>query len=539
MKRSTLQLRNVPIPLTTAVLILFGLTAFSQTRKPAAADENLVLFAFDDHSLPLKDNLKITLNQPQRYSGNPVFVHGSNHDDPDGYGVALYGTVIHDKGKFRMWYLAWPNTNPKYNTPEEKPDNYRPIGYAESVDGIHWTKPNLGLVEFRGSKENNLILIEPASHPYSRPVDFNAVLFDPQDPDPARRYKIAYIVSDIKRRIATTVNAVSPDGLRWKLLNTEPYTRSHFENTGLIRFQGDYYASGQNLFPFGGNLPDGSPAGRVMTVLRSPDFIKWPANRSIAFFRDGYQAAPEGLGEEVHMGAGLWNRGNIILGLYGIWHGTNIKAKPGLRLAGLTIDLGFVISNDALHYREPVPRFVMVPRGSPGQWDSQCLLQGNAFYNSETETYIWYSHWDLDNQLEQTKAAAGNPRQAIGLLKLPRDRFGYLSKLMTGASPAPGRGPRYDKGSVISMPVILKRSAKLYVNADNLTDAAPITIEILNKTDEVIRGYESSVSKDTLRAPVSWRAAKNLPLNQPFRIRVSWPDGVPNPRLYAMYVDYE
>jgi hypothetical protein len=504
---------------------------------PAQTEENLVLFSFDDQWLPFRDNLKITLQRPQRYSGNPVLTHGDGLDSPDGYGVALYGTVLHEKGKFRMWYLAWPHVNPKYNADAERPSFYRPIGYAESTDGIHWTKPNLGLVEFRGSKDNNIVLIEPKDHPYARPVDFNAVLYDAQDPDPARRYKMAYIIFDLKRRFSPTVTAVSPDGLRWKLANTEPFTRGHFENTGLIRFQGDYYASGQNIYPFGGNLPDGTPAGRVMTVLRSPDFVKWPANRVIAFYRDVYQPAPEALGEEVHMGAGLWNRGNVILGLYGMWHGPTIQPKPGVRLAGLTIDLGFVISNDALHYREPVPRFAMVQRGAEGQWDSQALLQGNAYYNSDTETYIWYSHWDLDNQFTNIPKQVSSRRQAIGLLKLPRDRFGYLSKTIIGKQTGAGKILEYDKGSVISKPIRLARSARLYVNAEGVSDAAPLKVELLNRMDDPIRGYSATVTKDALHGVVAWSAGQTLPKEQPFRIRVTWPDGAADPHLYALYVE--
>jgi hypothetical protein len=35
-------------------------------------------------------------------------------------------------------------------------------GYAESEDGVDWVKPNLGLVEYHGGRENNLLLMEPA-----------------------------------------------------------------------------------------------------------------------------------------------------------------------------------------------------------------------------------------------------------------------------------------------------------------------------------------------------------------------------------------
>ena len=41
------------------------------------------------------------------------------------------------------------------------------LAYAESSDGVHWEKPNLGLVEFEGSKENNLLMLyDTESHLY-------------------------------------------------------------------------------------------------------------------------------------------------------------------------------------------------------------------------------------------------------------------------------------------------------------------------------------------------------------------------------------
>ena len=92
------------------------------------------------------------------------------------------------------------------------------------------------------------------------------------------------------------------------------------------------------------------------------------------------------------MGAGLWNRGNVILGVYGRWYGETITGKP-VRLGGLKMDLGLVVSNDAIHYREPVRDFLFIERGSPADWDSEALLQGNAFANVGGQTLIWYSHW--------------------------------------------------------------------------------------------------------------------------------------------------
>ena len=32
------------------------------------------------------------------------------------------------------------------------------IGYCESTDGVHWEKPELGLVDFNGSQANNIVM---------------------------------------------------------------------------------------------------------------------------------------------------------------------------------------------------------------------------------------------------------------------------------------------------------------------------------------------------------------------------------------------
>ena len=144
-------------------LLLFGLTISFSLLAPAqvkeTADTNLVLFAFDDQSIPWQENLKLTMERPKKYEGNPVLRSGPK-DSIDGYGAALYGSVLSINGKLRMWYLAWPQPDSRY--PGDT-DRYRPVAYAESTDGIHWNKPNLGLVTFRGSTQNNIVSFESAS----------------------------------------------------------------------------------------------------------------------------------------------------------------------------------------------------------------------------------------------------------------------------------------------------------------------------------------------------------------------------------------
>ncbi len=78
------------------------------------------------------------------------------------------------------------------------------VAYAESSDGLHWSKPNLGLRTFQGSRENNLI----------NPMGMMC-LPDPHETDPEHKYKSAYSHwQQMKAAIAH-----SPDGLHWTPYN--------------------------------------------------------------------------------------------------------------------------------------------------------------------------------------------------------------------------------------------------------------------------------------------------------------------------------
>ena len=71
----------------------------------------------------------------------------------EGNACSLF-TIFQDGGRYRMYYRGWHFVT---GTTLEFPRR-QVICYAESLDGIRWNRPNLGMVEFEGSKENNIIL---------------------------------------------------------------------------------------------------------------------------------------------------------------------------------------------------------------------------------------------------------------------------------------------------------------------------------------------------------------------------------------------
>ena len=58
---------------------------------------------------------------------------------------SIFIRVMKDGDIYRNWYRAGADRN-------------QAAAYAESSDGIHWERPNLGFVEYDGSTDNNIIL---------------------------------------------------------------------------------------------------------------------------------------------------------------------------------------------------------------------------------------------------------------------------------------------------------------------------------------------------------------------------------------------
>ena len=131
-------------------------------------------------------------------------------------GFGGYPTVIYNGEKYQMFYRGKTGMTNAGN-PDET------TCYAESVDGIHWTKPNLGLFEVHGTRENNVILDNSFA-----PVCSNFGPFiDTRPGVPAdQRYKAlggTFPISWRKEPDSDGVLAlVSPDGIRWEYLQEEP-----------------------------------------------------------------------------------------------------------------------------------------------------------------------------------------------------------------------------------------------------------------------------------------------------------------------------
>ena len=91
----------------------------------------------------------------------PLFAETVMQPDNPWEGQTLaYPSVLKDGDRYRLYYRA---SGPPLDVPtttsagDQKQMEWSYTALAESRDGIHWTKPKLGLVDFKGSRQNNLV----------------------------------------------------------------------------------------------------------------------------------------------------------------------------------------------------------------------------------------------------------------------------------------------------------------------------------------------------------------------------------------------
>lgn len=149
----------------------------------------------DRHLIDRTDGTRLVLHRP-RSGGVALWF-----DEPWARPGAGYGTVIEDAGTYRLTYrktLAGNGTD----------DGESQVTcYAESMDGIAWARPNLGLYEVAGTTDNNVVYagLGPTSHNFSPFIDTK-----PGIPSSERFKALA------GTQTTGLLGFVSPDGIHWR-----------------------------------------------------------------------------------------------------------------------------------------------------------------------------------------------------------------------------------------------------------------------------------------------------------------------------------
>jgi len=127
-------------------LAVQGFSPMAEARAPIDIGNRLELFV-DRYLIEGESNTRLKPGAPRREEQALAF------DAPWEGRFAGASTVLKDGEIYRMYYRG------SGYGPDKSEDRMAELTcYAESHDGIHWIKPKLGLHEFKGGKDNNIIL---------------------------------------------------------------------------------------------------------------------------------------------------------------------------------------------------------------------------------------------------------------------------------------------------------------------------------------------------------------------------------------------
>ncbi len=136
-------------------------------------------------------------------------------------------SVFQDGDIYRMYYRGSSSHDPKLNP---KGGGGAPVVcYAESEDGIHWIRPELGVVEIDGSDKNNIVW-PPTDHRVEDGTAIGSSNFDPfKDTNPNCKLDERY--KAIGQTPGPSLTAFkSPDGIGWSILKEAVITDGEFDS---------------------------------------------------------------------------------------------------------------------------------------------------------------------------------------------------------------------------------------------------------------------------------------------------------------------
>lgn len=187
-----------------------------------------------------------------------------------------YHTIFQDGDLYRLYYRGSHIivSEGRLNTGSHK----QYYCYAESKDGIHWTRPELNIVEFKGSKKNNIILEGKGSH--------NFAPFKDENPNckPEARYK-ALAGAQSEGGLSAFQSA---DGIHWELMQEQPViTKGAFDSQNLAFWDSAQktYRSYYRIFTKGITTKEvWKPAGdRAIRTATSDDFLNWKNEADLTY----------------------------------------------------------------------------------------------------------------------------------------------------------------------------------------------------------------------------------------------------------------
>ena len=450
----------------------------------------------DDYFIESLSGARRVLNRPRKLTvDEPLDIP---FDQPWDSNFSQPGRVVYDERTqlFRMYYRAWTGDKTF-------------LCALESRDGLHWERPELGLVDFDGSTRNNIT---------NASADHLVTILDPHEPDETRRWK------QIDNKPSGSSESGDPrwlaryseDGYDWRL-----YTEDrHSEQKMLFNF-------GSPAETFGGVINPDAPyvyysqrgsnrRTRVLGRRDSQDFLNWSGLRTVIdqdlqdppgteFYSAGFDPVSRTDG-----GLHILMLQTFLTDLtepYDIedaaryWGGESGSAAMPARVDGF-VDTQLAVSRDTVawtRWREP-----FIARGEAGAWDWGMVYTDGPVLH-ENQLYFFYmagnlTHNGFSAQPWQGPYSTPN-RRGKGVAVLRPD--GYVSV----------EAESYAPGVLTTHRFRQEQGGQIRVNVD--ASAGELRYELLEDTGQPIPGYTvddcEPIRSDSLDGLLSWNGKSGWP----------------------------
>ncbi len=309
-----------------------------------------------------------------------------------------------DDGLFKAWYQG----------AHVRPGWGRGMGYAHSKDGVNWVKPHLGLYEYAGNTRNNICYLQ-----------FGAVIKDASDPEPERRYKMLVKPKPVG---PPAYLACSPDGIHWRegpRLAVPGWPERPPDIAAFLFDEQDPDPQRRYKLIWQTYVASDKPGPaqvRAKCLSFSPDAEHWSSSTANPVLSPIGSVEHENHFLMLAAHAGQW----VMPYEFG-WYTPDGTGLHG----GYNGDIRLAASVDGEHYHRLHPDQPLIARGRPGEWDESFLVISDTLaIKGDTMHFFYCGHgrewtsWPGSNVAEDIGHSSAYLRtDRMGLATLPLDRF--------------------------------------------------------------------------------------------------------------------
>jgi hypothetical protein len=466
--------------LALTVMQVFAVGARANDDVRSIGSEKVLLI--DKTFIAESSGVRLVLHPPRK-TGERLLV--SEH--PWENATLNWFSVVQDGGKFRMWYECydvegWPTTDDTS------------FCYAESTDGIHWTKPKLGLFSYHGSTENNILFRQVGQGNARSRVHGHCVFLDPSAAPEARFKAVSQgMFQGVGDRPYWIAGMSSADGLTWN--RTDAPICLTFADS---QYSGFWDARLKQYVIYGRVFAPGRAIGRAASD-------RFDSFSPLSFVLKTEDTAPADWD--------LYNPACMRLpGTDSIY----LMCPSLYRHKEDTLDIRLAVSRDGIQWTWPDSQTPLVPLGGAGEFDSGSLYMGNGCVQVGEEIWFYYSGSPLKHEeAELDKLAEPANRRVFSRAVAPRDR---LISATAGAT-----------GGTLETPLVEYRGSqlKLFVAA---RPGGKVRVGLVDRQGDPIAGRDvedcQPLGDSDLPQTVTWASGSDVSAwsSQPVRLRLEIQD---------------